>query len=114
MKRRLSALSSPPSTSAPLGLPSPRRATQRSGRTPPVTSPGPARLRGSLLPDEPEVEERREEDVVDDGARAVDRRRDREAPERHRDADRVEVELHPRAHEERACEELAGPSTGSS
>lgn len=28
-------------------------------------------------------------------------------PIRHRDADRVEVELHPRAHEERAGEELA-------
>jgi hypothetical protein len=51
----------------------------------------------ALLPNEPEVEERREEDVVDDGVRAVDRRRDREAHERHRDADRVEVSSHFRA-----------------
>jgi hypothetical protein len=29
-------------------------------------------------------------------------RGDREAPERHRDADRVEVEFHPCAHKERA------------
>jgi hypothetical protein len=105
MKPRLNALSSPPSTSAPLGLPTPSAGRHSDLGAHRRLHPG--SRHGSLLPDEPEVEERRDEDVLDDGARAVDRRRDREGPERHRDADRVEVELHLRAHEERACEELA-------
>ena len=61
------------------------------------------------LSNETEVEKSQEENGMDNGAHTADLRGlgKARAQDRHRNADQVEVEKNPRAHEEAACKEFA-------